>query len=187
MSQTILNFHGTAASSGPWPPHYRGFTFTLRHTTLGRTPLDEWSARRRDLYLTLHDTHKRYISMPSAGYKPAIPTRERQQNHALGRESTGTGSHYRYIMWLCVAAWLSALGTRNGLYANTRDQRGIYWSHVLYDEVINSVAKSTDIVTLRWLSARQTWESFWIETQTRSQSFLRELTISLHLHTCRRV
>jgi len=25
-----------------------------RHTTLGRTPLDEWSARRRDLYLTTH-------------------------------------------------------------------------------------------------------------------------------------
>jgi len=36
---------------GPWPPHYRGFTITLRHTTLSRTPLDEWSAGRRDLYL----------------------------------------------------------------------------------------------------------------------------------------
>jgi hypothetical protein len=30
----------------------RGFTITLRHTTLGRTPLDEGPARRRDLYLT---------------------------------------------------------------------------------------------------------------------------------------
>jgi len=27
--------------SGPRPPHYRGFMITLRHTTLGRTPLDE--------------------------------------------------------------------------------------------------------------------------------------------------
>jgi len=26
---------------------------------IGRTPLDEWSARRRDLYLTAHNTHKR--------------------------------------------------------------------------------------------------------------------------------
>ena len=26
------------------PPHYRGFTITLRHTTRGRTPLDECSA-----------------------------------------------------------------------------------------------------------------------------------------------
>jgi len=24
---------------------------TQRHSTVGRTPLDEWSARRRDLYL----------------------------------------------------------------------------------------------------------------------------------------
>ena len=28
-----------------------------RYTTFGRTPLDEWSARRRDLYLTTHNTH----------------------------------------------------------------------------------------------------------------------------------
>ena len=40
--------HGATAHSGPRPPHYRGFTITLRHTTLGRTPLDQWSARRRD-------------------------------------------------------------------------------------------------------------------------------------------
>ena len=54
--------HGTTAPSGPRPPHYRGFTITLRHTTLVRTPLYEWSACRRDLYLTPHITHKRQIS-----------------------------------------------------------------------------------------------------------------------------
>jgi len=38
--------------SGPRPPHYRGLTITFSwHTTLGRTPLDERSERRRDLYL----------------------------------------------------------------------------------------------------------------------------------------
>jgi hypothetical protein len=32
---------------------------TLSDTrALGRTPLDEWSARRRDLYLTIHNTRK---------------------------------------------------------------------------------------------------------------------------------
>jgi hypothetical protein len=36
----------------------------FRHITVGRTPLDEWSARRRDLYLTIHNTHKRQTSMP---------------------------------------------------------------------------------------------------------------------------
>jgi len=33
---------------------------TQRRTTGGRTPLDEWSARRRDLYLTTHNTHNRH-------------------------------------------------------------------------------------------------------------------------------
>jgi hypothetical protein len=42
-------FHGATAPSGPGPPHYRGFTITLRHITLGRTPLDEGSARRTHL------------------------------------------------------------------------------------------------------------------------------------------
>jgi hypothetical protein len=41
----ITRFHDVTAPSGPAPPHYRCFTITLKHTTLGRTPLDEWSAR----------------------------------------------------------------------------------------------------------------------------------------------
>jgi len=36
---------------------------TQRRTTVGRTSLDEWSARRRDLYLTTHNTRNRQISM----------------------------------------------------------------------------------------------------------------------------
>jgi hypothetical protein len=56
----------STAAWGPRPPHFfRGFTIThFRHTTLGRTPLDEGPARRRDLYLTTHNTHKRQTSMP---------------------------------------------------------------------------------------------------------------------------
>jgi hypothetical protein len=61
-------FNGATTPSGAGPPHYRGFTITLRHNTLSRTPLDEWSARRRDLYLTTHNTHKVQTSMPSAGF-----------------------------------------------------------------------------------------------------------------------
>ena len=38
---------------------YRGFMITLSHTRFGGTPLDERSARRRDLHLTTHNTHKR--------------------------------------------------------------------------------------------------------------------------------
>ena len=45
--------------SGSWPP-LRGFTITLRYTTRGKTPLDELPDRRRDLYLTTHNTYKRH-------------------------------------------------------------------------------------------------------------------------------
>jgi len=34
---------------------------TQRRITVGRTPLDEWSARRRDLYPTTHNTNNRQI------------------------------------------------------------------------------------------------------------------------------
>ena len=37
---------------------------TQRRSTVGRIPLDEWSARRRDLYLTTHNAHDRQTSMP---------------------------------------------------------------------------------------------------------------------------
>jgi hypothetical protein len=47
-------FHEAGDHSAPVSPHYRRFTITLRHTTLGRTPMEELSTRRRDLYLTTH-------------------------------------------------------------------------------------------------------------------------------------
>jgi hypothetical protein len=43
--------HGATVPSGTRPPHYRGFTITLRHTIFGRIPLDDRSARSGDFYL----------------------------------------------------------------------------------------------------------------------------------------
>jgi hypothetical protein len=84
--------NGATAPSRPGPPHCQGFTIIPnRHTTLGRTPLDEWSARRRDLCLTTHNTHKREICMLPAGFEPTIQARERPQTHALDRADTGIG------------------------------------------------------------------------------------------------
>ena len=64
--------------------------YTQRRTTVGRTPLDERSARRRDLYLTTHDIHSRQISMPPVGFEPTISAGERPQTYALDRAATGT-------------------------------------------------------------------------------------------------
>jgi len=61
---------------------------TQRRTTVGRTPLDEWSARRRDLYLK---THNRQTFIPPVGFEPTISAGERPQTYALDRAATGTG------------------------------------------------------------------------------------------------
>ena len=64
---------------------------TQRRTTFGRTPLDEWSACRWDLYLTTHNTHNREIFMPPVGFEPTISAGERPQTYALDSAATGTG------------------------------------------------------------------------------------------------
>jgi len=51
---------------------------TQRRSTVGRTPPDEWSALRRDLYLTTHNTQNRQTSMPLAGIR----------THDLSRRAT---------------------------------------------------------------------------------------------------
>ena len=64
------------------------------HTTPGMTPLDEWSARHGDLYLTTHNTHNRHISMSPAGFEASVPANEQLQTHSLDLETTGIGLSY---------------------------------------------------------------------------------------------
>ena len=66
-------------------------THTHTHThTVGWTPLDDGSTRRRDLYLTTHNTHQRQTFKTQAGFEPAIPGIKGQQTHSLNRAATGT-------------------------------------------------------------------------------------------------
>ena len=76
------------------PLFFRFLDHTQRRITVGRTPLDEWSARRIDLYLTTHNTHNRQTSMPPVGFEPTISAVERPQTYALDRAATVTGSFY---------------------------------------------------------------------------------------------
>jgi hypothetical protein len=80
-THTFIFFHGATVPGQPGPPHYLGFTITLRHATFSRTPLDEWSAWRRNLYLTTHNTHKRQTSMPRRYSNP-------QSQHGSSRRPT---------------------------------------------------------------------------------------------------
>ena len=62
---------------------------TQRRTTVGRTPLDEGSARRRDPYLTTQNTHNSPMTL--TGFKPTISSSERPQTYASDSAATGTG------------------------------------------------------------------------------------------------
>jgi len=61
---------------------------THTHTHV-RTPLNEGSVGRRELYVTTYNIHKRQTSMPPAGFEFTIPTSERPQTLALDRAATG--------------------------------------------------------------------------------------------------
>ena len=69
---------GATAPRGARASSFKRFLgHTQQRTIVGRNPLDEWSARRRDLYLTIHNTHNRQTSMPPAGFEPTISAGER--------------------------------------------------------------------------------------------------------------
>jgi hypothetical protein len=83
--------HGLIALEGPGLLIIEASrSFSFKHTAVGRTPLDEWSARSRDHYRTIHNTHKIQTSTFPAGFELAIPASERPETHALIRSATGT-------------------------------------------------------------------------------------------------
>jgi len=81
-----------------WSPLHH----TQQRATVGRTPLDEWSARRRDLYLTTHNTHYRQTSMLPVGFEPTISAGERWHTYVLDRAAIRTGP----ITYLDTSGWL---------------------------------------------------------------------------------
>ena len=63
--------HGWSAPSGPRPP------------------VDEWSSRRRHLYLTTHNTEKRETSMPPAEIRTRNPRKRDSGNSRVRRRRHG--------------------------------------------------------------------------------------------------
>ena len=64
---------------------------TQRRTTVGRTPLNEWSARRREHTKLVTD---KYIC-PRRDSEPATPASERPHTNALDRSVTNIYTHVR--------------------------------------------------------------------------------------------
>jgi len=77
-NNTLLFFFGATA-----PQWVRASSFTRfldnirRRITVGRTPLDERSARHKDLYLTTHNTHNTQTTMLPVGFEPTMSAGER--------------------------------------------------------------------------------------------------------------
>jgi len=72
----IYIYNGAQAPSGPRPSYCRGLTVTFRHTTAGRTPLDEWSAQSRDVWQHTANTRERQ-PCPPVGFEHTIPGSKR--------------------------------------------------------------------------------------------------------------
>jgi len=86
--------YGAAAQRGQGLPRSQGYYIT--HNDAPQSvglPLDELSARLRDLYLTTNNSHNKQTSMPPAGLEPAIPASIRPQTHALYCTATGTAKY----------------------------------------------------------------------------------------------
>ena len=84
--------HFSTAPTATGLSHFRGFTITLRHTTLDRTPLKECWAWCRNLCLKTHNTHNTQTSVPPAVFDPTIPASWRPQTHNINRADSRLGS-----------------------------------------------------------------------------------------------
>jgi len=86
----------------PEPPHYRHYRIILRHTTVGRTPLDECSARRKELYLTKYNNYKSksWTIHASLGFEPTIRSSERPQTHSLEHATNEFGTQVSIYIYI---------------------------------------------------------------------------------------
>ena len=88
----IVHFWGL---SNPQWARASSFTRFVAHTqrraTVGRTPLDEWSARRRDLCITRHHPQQTDVHAPMR-FEPTISAGEWPQTYLLDRAATGSGN-----------------------------------------------------------------------------------------------
>jgi len=84
----------------PPPPQWamatsftRFLDHTQRRTTVSKTPLYEWSARRRDLYLKTHNIQNRHPSpLHPVGFEPTTSAGECLQTQTLDRSANVIGN-----------------------------------------------------------------------------------------------
>ena len=102
---------------------------TQRRATVGRTPLDEWSFRRRDLYLTTQNTHNRQTSMPPGG----IRTHDHSRRAAIDLRLRPRGYWDRQIQRINWSKFLEQwLSGETNISTASQEIPGILWNSVQY-------------------------------------------------------
>jgi hypothetical protein len=76
---------------------------TQRRITVGRTPLDEWSARRRDVYDTQHSQQTGILA--PLGFETKISEGKWPQTYAIDRTATGTGTCLDFMEHFACEFW----------------------------------------------------------------------------------
>jgi hypothetical protein len=122
---------------------------TQRRTTVGRTLRDEWSARRRDLYLTTHNTTPVGIQTQAAAELRLRP-RGYWDQHGVGW----------LISWGHLSYWVELIRSLSQLHTNTWLQNQIpspkccvwnnlmiwsflpQWTHLLTNAIVQHVGRT---------------------------------------------
>ena len=107
-------------------------------TTVGRTYLDKWSARSRDLYLTTYNSHNRQTSMHPVGFEPTISASERPQSYALDRAATEIG-------WIFLVAIFEFLSPR--IFQQTQTFDRFRLRQITASKLLNPRTQWRDVVT----------------------------------------
>ena len=116
---------------------------TQRRSTVGRTPLDEWSACRWDLYLTTHDTHNRQISMPPVGFKHTISVGERPQAARLRPRGHWDRQIDRLPLQICTKQSLPK-DIESSLHAD-------FWRQLIIDQICYHVPRRQTVQNIERL------------------------------------
>jgi hypothetical protein len=136
---------GSTASRGPRPPHFSRF----RDHKLGRTPLDEWPARRRDLYLTTHNTHNRQTSMPPGGIRTHNPSKRTAVDPRLKLRD------HRYRLKTCPSVTLS---TTNPIWTNPGSNRSLRVDRPATNRLSHDTATDSIAPYILNLAATCSWD-----------------------------
>jgi hypothetical protein len=110
----------------------RSHSDTHIHTcaTVGRTPLEKWSARRTDLFLTTHSTLNRQTSLLPAGFEPTIPASEPPPRRHWNATRTYFSLSFVSLIKLDRNLVSSGCAACHGRTTPWRDQHHLYNSNI---------------------------------------------------------